>query len=66
MSHVGRVAALLMAGLALAGAQTARAGCIDEPVTNAARLHEFESLMMEPEFQLICIPKQKFLLLKLL
>ena len=47
MSHVGRVAALFMAGLALAGAQTARAGCIDEPVTNAARLHEFETLMMD-------------------
>lgn len=38
---------MLAAALALAGADTARAGCIDEPVANAARLHEFETLMMD-------------------
>jgi len=40
-------AVALAAALALCGAETARAGCIDEPVTNAARLHEFEMLMMD-------------------
>lgn len=33
--------------LALAGADTARAGCIDPPVASAARLHEFSTLMMD-------------------
>jgi hypothetical protein len=42
-----RTVALLLAGLALGGAETARAGCIDEPVTHAARLHEFATLMMD-------------------
>jgi hypothetical protein len=42
-----RATVLLAAVLALAGAETARAGCIDAPVTNAARLHEFEVLMMD-------------------
>ena len=47
MNRAWRSVALLAAGLALAGADTARAGCIDEPVTRAARLHEFETLMMD-------------------
>jgi hypothetical protein len=38
--------ALLMAGMALAGIDTARAACIDESLAHAARLHEFEMLMM--------------------
>jgi hypothetical protein len=37
---------LMVAGLALAGIDTARAACIDEALTKAARLHEFEMLMM--------------------
>jgi hypothetical protein len=42
-----RATMLLAAGLALAGAETAKAGCIEEPVASAARLHEFEMLMMD-------------------
>ena len=38
--------ALLAACLALAGVDTVRAACIDETLTHAARLHEFEMLMM--------------------
>ena len=38
--------AWLVAGMALAGIDTARAACIDAPLANAARLHEFEMLMM--------------------
>lgn len=32
--------------MVFAGFDTARAACIDEPLANAARLHEFEMLMM--------------------
>ena len=47
MNRARRATMLLAASLALAGAETARAGCIEEPVANAARLHEFETLMMD-------------------
>jgi hypothetical protein len=47
LSAAWRATVLLAAGLALAGAETARAACIDEPVASAARLHEFEMLMMD-------------------
>lgn len=42
-----RALALVLAALALAGADTARATCIEPPVASAARLHEFEMLMMD-------------------
>ena len=45
--------ALLAACLALAGVDTARAACIDETMTHAARLHEFEMLMMNVSLPMI-------------
>jgi len=42
-----RIVGLVAAGLVLAAAGTADAACIDEPVVGAARLHEFEMLMMD-------------------
>jgi hypothetical protein len=39
--------ALVIAAAALACGGTAQAACIDEPVIGAARLHEFEMLMMD-------------------
>lgn len=47
MMRVGRAAIVITASLTLAGAQTAQAACIDPPVAQAARLHEFETLMMD-------------------
>jgi len=47
MISIGRFFPLLAAALALAGGDTAWASCIEEPVANAARLHEFETLMMD-------------------
>jgi hypothetical protein len=43
----GRGVMALGAALALAWSGTAQAACIDEPVVGAARLHEFEMLMMD-------------------
>lgn len=37
----------VLAALALLCSGEARAACIDEPVTTAARLHEFEMMMMD-------------------
>jgi hypothetical protein len=42
-----RTAALIAAALALTGAHVSRAACIEAPVANAARLHEFGTLMMD-------------------
>ena len=47
MISPGRGLTLLAAALVLTGADVARASCIEEPVANAARLHEFETLMMD-------------------
>jgi hypothetical protein len=41
-----RAAVVTAAALALVGAQSVQAACIDPPVAQAARLHEFETLMM--------------------
>lgn len=38
---------LIAAALATVGAQTAQAACIERPVAAAARLHEFEMMMMD-------------------
>lgn len=46
-SLIRQRAVLLLAALALTGAQSAQATCIDPPVTSAARLHEFSTLMMD-------------------
>lgn len=43
----GRTAIAAIAGLALVGATPVRAACIDEPVAAAARVHEFETMMMD-------------------
>lgn len=42
-----RAAMMTITMLALAGVQTAHAACIDAPVAQAARLNEFETLMMD-------------------
>jgi len=41
-----RSTTLLLASLALVAGQSAQAECIEEQVANAARLHEFQMLMM--------------------
>lgn len=46
MSRPARKALVLATALALVGAQSAQAACIEPPLAQAARLHEFQTLMM--------------------